>query len=66
VIAGEDDRLGDVVGVRRADDRQRAAVDGEVEHAADLVIVRALRSDQPAEQPGAEGIQIIAAECGRR
>ena len=69
VVAGEVDRRRDVVGVRRAHDRQRAAVDGEVEDAARLVVVGVVGGDEPAAQARGERVQSAPGRsnrCARR
>ena len=62
VVAGEGDRRGDVLGVRRADDRERTAIEGDVEGRTGRIEVGAVGRDEPAGQPRAQRVQRVAGE----
>lgn len=62
VLAGKDNRGGNVVDIGGADDGQRAAVNREVDHAADLIVVEVIRGDQASAQPCAQSVQVVTLE----
>jgi hypothetical protein len=62
MLMGEGHCCRDVGGVRRADDRQRAAVDREIDEPACLVIVRVTGRNELSDELRAERVQLVVVE----